>query len=153
MSYGITVWGATHGQYLKPVLVSQKKVVRAMTFSDPFAHSLPLFFDLQFLKPDEIYHIYVCYFVYECHNNLAPNHFSDYFTHVSDIHHHNTRNASHGDFFLKRKNTLQCGLCSVCFNGAKIWNNISLDIQNAPSVGNLKKKIKELLLDSYNSEV
>ena len=71
-----------------------------MTFSDPFASSLPLFSDLQILKLDDIYHLYVSYFVYECHNNLAPNHFSDYFTQVSDIHHHNTRSASRGDFFL-----------------------------------------------------
>ena len=57
LSYGITVWGATHGQYLSPVLVSQKRVLRAMTFSDPFAHSLPLFSDLQILKLDDIYHL------------------------------------------------------------------------------------------------
>ena len=68
LSYGITVWGATHGQYLSPVLFPQKTVVRAMTFSDPFAHSLPLFSDLQILKLDDIYHLYLTYFVYECHN-------------------------------------------------------------------------------------
>ena len=112
LSYGITVLGATLGQYLKPVLVSQKKVVRAMTFSDPS--------DLQILKLDDTYHVHVSSFVYECYNNLAPNHFSDYFTQVSDIHHHNISGASHGDFLLKRKNTLQCGLCCVCFNGANI---------------------------------
>ena len=49
----------------KSVLVSQKKVIRAMTFCDPFAHSLPLFSDLQILKLDDIYHLYVSSFVYE----------------------------------------------------------------------------------------
>ena len=124
-----------------------------MTFSNPCAHSLPLFSDLQILKLDDIYYLYVSSFVYECHNNLATNHFSDYFTQVSDIHHHNTRSTFHGDFFLKRKNTLQHGLQSVCFNRAKIWNNIPLDIQNSLSVANFKKKIKQLLLESYNSAV
>ena len=74
-----------------------------MTFSDSVAHSLPLFFDLQILKLDDMYHLYVSSLVYECHNNLAPNHFSDYFTQVSDIHHHNTRSASHGDFFSRER--------------------------------------------------
>ena len=50
-----------------------------------------------------IYHHYVSSFVYECHNNLAPNHFSDYVTQVFDIHHHNTRSASHGDFFKEKE--------------------------------------------------
>ena len=75
-----------------------------MTFSDSFAHSLPLFFDLQILKLDDMYHLYVSTLVYECHNNLAPNHFSDYFTQVSDIHHHNIRSASHGDFSQEKEN-------------------------------------------------
>ena len=74
-----------------------------MTFSDPFAHSLPLFSDLQILKLDDIYHLHVSSLVYECHDNLASNRFSDYFTQVSDVHHYNTRSASHGDFFLREK--------------------------------------------------
>ena len=45
-------------------------------------YSLPLYFDLQILKLDAIYHLYISSFVYECHNNLALNYFSDYFTHV-----------------------------------------------------------------------
>ena len=112
LSYGITVWGATHGQYLSLVLVSQKRVVRAMTFSDPFAHSLPLFSDLQILKLDDIYHLYLTSFVYECHNKLAPNHFSDYFTQVSDIHHHNTV-LPMVTFFL-RERTLYSMVYALC---------------------------------------
>ena len=74
-----------------------------MTFSGPFAHSLPLFFYLQILKLDDTYHLYVSSFVYECHNNLAPNHLSHYFTQAFDIQYHNTRSASHGDFFLRER--------------------------------------------------
>ena len=133
-------------------MVSQKKVVGAMTFSVPFAHSLSLFSGLQILKLDDKNHLYVSSFVYECHNNLAPNRFSDYFIQVSDTHHYNTRSASQGDFFLREK-TLYSMVYTVCFNGAKIWNNIPLDTLNSPSVGNFKKKIKQLLLESYNSEV
>ena len=85
-------------------------VVKTMTFSDPFAHSLPLFFNLQILKLDDIYHLYVSSFVYECHNNLAPNHFSDHFVQLTDIHHYKTRSVSHGDFFLKRKDSIPYAL-------------------------------------------
>ena len=74
-----------------------------MTFSDPFAHSLPLLFYLQILKLHDTYHLYVSSFVNECHNNLAPNHFSHCFTQASDIQYHNTRSASPGDFFLRER--------------------------------------------------
>ena len=33
--------------------------------------------------------------------NLAPNHFGDCLTQVSDIHHHNTKSASNGTFLQK----------------------------------------------------
>ena len=36
--YGIVGWGATN-EILKPVLTAQKKVIRAITFSEPTAHS------------------------------------------------------------------------------------------------------------------
>ena len=153
LSYGATVWGATCGQNLKPVLVSQKKVVGAMTFSDPFAHTLPLFSDLQILNLI----IYIIFMFPPLSMNvitilpqtilviILPRCLI-FITTILEA------SASHGDFFLKRKNTLQYGLRSVCLNGAKIWNNIPLDTRNSPSVGNFKKKIKRLLLESYNSE-
>ena len=46
LTYGIIVWGATYDNYLQPVLTSQKKVIRVMTFSKSRDHSPPLFSQL-----------------------------------------------------------------------------------------------------------
>ena len=43
LTYGIVVWGATYENLLKLVLTAQKKVIRAITFSEPTAHSSPIF--------------------------------------------------------------------------------------------------------------
>ena len=129
LTYGITLWGATHEKFLHPVFVCQKKAVRAMTFNDPLAHTSPIFSELQLLKLEDIHCLYISSFVYECHNKLAPIHFRDYFTQMSELHSYNTRGAARGDLFLVRKNTLQYGLRSICFNGAKIWNTIPSDIK------------------------
>ena len=56
LAYGIVVWGATYENLMKPILTAQKKVIRAMTFSEPTAHSSPLFSDLKILKLGDIYH-------------------------------------------------------------------------------------------------
>ena len=101
--YGITVWGTASEAYLKLVQITQKTVVRAMTFSNLTAHSLPLFSSLKPLKVDDLYKLSISSFVYECHNNLAPTHFTDYFTQISAIHSYNTRGASCGDYFIVRK--------------------------------------------------
>ena len=73
------MWGATYEKYLKPVFISPKKAMRAITFSCPIAHTSPLFLDLQILKLEDIYSLYISFFAYECVNNISPIHVSDYF--------------------------------------------------------------------------
>ena len=55
LTHSIVVWGATYDNYLQPVFTSQKKVIRAMTFSKPRGHSSPLFSQLKLLKLHDIY--------------------------------------------------------------------------------------------------
>ena len=124
--------------------------MRAITFSGPIAHTSPLFLDLQILKPEDIYCLYICFFALECVNDIAPIHFRDYFTQISEFHQYNTRSASRGDLFLVRKNTVQYGLHSICFNGVKSWNTVPSEIRNSPSVSIFIKKLKNFLLDSYS---
>ena len=78
LTYGIVVWGATCENLIKPILTTQKKVIRAMTFSEPTAHSSPLFSDLKILKVGDIYQLHISSFVFECHNDIAPAHFRDF---------------------------------------------------------------------------
>ena len=70
-------------------------------------------------------------------------------TQISAMHSYNTRGAARGDYFIVRKNTLVYRIRSICFNGAKIWNNIPPEIRDSPSVWNFRKRLKKLLLDSY----
>ena len=78
LTYGIVVWGATRENLLKPVLTAQKKVIMAVTFSEPTAHSSPLFSDLKILKLGDTYQLYISSFVFECYNDIAPAHFRDF---------------------------------------------------------------------------
>ena len=47
---GVLLMGSTSNQYWS----LRKRFVKAMTLSDPFAHSLPLVSDLQILKLDDV---------------------------------------------------------------------------------------------------
>ena len=59
LTYGIVVWGGTYEDLIKSVLTAQKKVIKAMTFSEPAAHSSPLFSVLKILKLGDIYQLYI----------------------------------------------------------------------------------------------
>ena len=59
---------------------AQKKVIRAIPFSEPTAHSSPLFLDFKILKLGDIHGRQYCIssFVFECPNDIAPAHFRDF---------------------------------------------------------------------------
>ena len=102
--------------------------MRAITFGGPITHTSPLFLNLQILKLEDIYCLYISFFAYECVDDIPLIHFRDYFTQISEFHQYNTKSASRGDLFLVRKNTVQYCLRSIFFNGVKSWNTIPSDI-------------------------
>ena len=120
-----------------------------MTFSNLTAHPLPLFSNLKLLKVDDLYKLSISSFVYECHNNLAPTHFTDYFTQISAVHSYNTKGAAHGNYFIVRKTYTSVWNMFNLFNGTKIWNNIPPEIRDSPFIWNFRKRLKKLLLDLY----
>ena len=73
---------------------------------------------------------------------FLPPFFTIFFETLTTVHHYDTRQASRGDIFMTRKNTLQYGLRSVRFAGAKSWNSISDDIKKSPSVFIFRRKLK-----------
>ena len=119
-----------------------------MTFSDAFTHLLPLFSGLQILKLDDIYHLFVSSFAYECHKNLAPNHFSDYFSQVSDIHCHNTRSASHDDFFLRERTLYSMVYDLFVLTEQKFEITFLLISETLHQLETSRKRSNKLLLES-----
>ena len=56
LSYGLSVWGTSNAGYLSKFPLQQKKVVRAITFSDFYAHTSPLFKSLNILEIKDFNH-------------------------------------------------------------------------------------------------
>ena len=94
VSYGITVWGLTHKSYLDPIIITPKKILRVMTFSEINAHIAPLFSQLGILKVHDVHQFELLSFVYDCHHKLAPVHSHSYFKPNSKEHNCNTRMTS-----------------------------------------------------------
>ena len=62
------------------------------------------------------------------------------------MHKYNTRQARKGDLFLTRKDTLQDGLNSIRCRGAKLWNEIPVELRNSHSKASFKTKVQLQLL-------
>ena len=66
---------------------------------------------------------------YKCMNHLAPSYLSSKFVKRSDIHNRRTRNreALQIPFFRSAS-----GQRSFAFRGARLWNNISPELDSVP---------------------
>ena len=142
LQYGIVVWGLTYDTYIKPIFILQKKVVRAITFNNFSAPSAPIFLTLRLLKMQDLFEMKLLTFVYEAVNKLSPSCFHEIFDVLSQVHQHDTRQARKGDILLTRKNSLQYGLKSIRYAGAKSWNSISHVIKQAPTVMSFRHQLK-----------
>ena len=80
--------------------------------------------------------------MYESVNKISPSFFHNSFETLTTVHHYDTRQASRGDIFMIRRNTLQYGLRTVRFAGAKSWNSISDGIKQSPSVFTFCRKLE-----------
>ncbi len=150
LQYGLIVWGQTYASYIDPIFKLQKKAVRAISFQPRMSPSLPIFNDFKLLKLSEIFELRLLTFVFDSVNKTSPSCFHDFFLFSSSVHQYSTRQASQGDLFMSRKNSLQYGLKSIRYLGAKLWNTLPVELRNASSKISFKTKLKIFLLKNVN---
>ena len=83
-------------------------------------------------------------FVFELVNKINPTCFHNFFTWTSCIHKYHTRHSYLVDVFLTHKNSLQYGLKSVRYMGAKTWNDLPEKLRNSPSKFSFKNHLKNI---------
>ena len=150
LQYGLIVWGQTFASYTEPIFRLQKKAVRAISFQPRMSPSLPIFKDLKLLKLSDIFELRLLTFVFDSVNKTSPDCFHNFFLFSSSVHQYSTRQASHGDLYLTQKNSLQYGLKSLRYLGAKLWNALPVELRNSPSKLSFKRNLKIYLLNKVN---
>ena len=125
-----------------------KRVIKAISFQKFISPSTPFFSDLQILKLHDLFQLKLLCFVYDCVNKIYPSCFHYFFELVESVHLYRTRQATNNNIFLNRKNTLQYDLRSVCYFGAKFWNNTPSEIKSSPSAYTFCRKLKTFFFDN-----
>ena len=145
LQYGITVLGQTYDSYLEPIFKLQKKAVRAISHQPFRSPSLPIFKKLKLLRIQDIFQLRLLTFVYESINKKNPSCFHDYFSFNANFHQHSTRQSNPGNLFLTHRNSFRYGLKSIRYMGAKMWNDLPVEIRNSPSKYSFKNNLKIFL--------
>ena len=142
LQYGIIVWGQTSASYIDPIFKLQKRALRAISHKHTRSRTLPLFKALKLLRLQDVFQFKMLSFVFESINKINPMCFHNFYTCTSSIHEYHTRHSYRGDVFLTHKNSLQYGLKSICYMGAKMWNDLPEELRNSTSKYSFKKHLK-----------
>ena len=125
----------------------QNKVIRIMTKTSKFEPISPQYYNLKILKLDHLYHYETAQLMYQYVHKMLPTHFSNYFTDVSNVHTHSTRNYSSKAISIPRYFTTRAQK-SIKYIRAKIWNEIPQPFKQLP-FNKSKTEYKKFLLNKY----
>jgi len=131
-------------------LLTPKKVVRLITFSDYRGHTNPLFNNLKILKINDLVKFQTCMFMHDYYHNNLPDVFKMFFTHVSTRHRYNTRFSGKENYCFPAVKT-NYGKFNVRFAGAALWNSLEENLKKEKKVI-FKKKLFSIYIDHYISE-
>ena len=84
-------------------------------------------------------------FMFKAMNNIAPEDITHMFTRQDEIYSHQTRSVGEGNLFVPQRN-INKGQEGVSYAGAKLWNEIPLDVKRAQSIDTFKGKLKHCFL-------
>ena len=128
--------------------VVQKRALRLMFFGDYKAHAVPFFISSSLLPLDLLYFKSVAVLMYDVSNNTSPPQISNLFNYQHNIHSHNTRSSTKGNFFLEYSRLDKLNM-SFSRNGVRVWNNLSNEIRQMPKV-KFKRNIHNMLLQKLS---
>ena len=136
--YCLPIFAATYHVHLEPLILLQKRAIRAINNAAFRAHTDPLFFNNKILKVPDLYkHSLGCY-IFKNQHLIDLN---------SRSHDHFTRNRVSTLIPVAR---LRATEQSVIRNALLIWNEIPPDIRNCLTFSNFKFEFRKHLLDQYN---
>ena len=134
--YCVEIWGNASDIHLIPIIILQKKIVRAITFSRYLAHIVEIS-DVLTFKQQVIHRSRILMF--KNHFECVPSFMKYLFTTNSSAHSYNTRNkhalrAAYGKHNFMYSN--------FCFAGIKIWNYITDHLDISITLPKFKKMLK-----------
>ena len=134
-----SVWDCTGSTQIKQLQKLQNRAARIVTNSSYDTPSKKLLEELGWKTIDELIKIESEIMVYKSPNGLAPQYLCDFFTKNSSQSIHSLRNTE-TDLRLPLKRTSNGQKC-FSYRGAKLWNSLSTESKQAPSLNIFKQSI------------
>ena len=144
LNYCNIVWSSSNPTNLLSLITIQKRLIRLIMKCNRLVPSTPLFKQLRILKLTDLNRINSAIFVYKSINNIIPSPI-DFNIRVNDRYDLRDQQLLEIPPHQSKQSEL-----FIHVRGARIWNSISPEIKNKPSVISFKNNMKKLYFELYN---
>ena len=138
LTYNVHHWGNTNDDHLKPLVLTQKRIVRCIADADYLAHTTPIFRQLGILKLEDVYK----------YNTLIDTFLKLQDNEYTTNHGVNTRFSM---MARPKRHMLSRTQQSVSYSGPNLWNSLPEKLRNIKSLMLFKKQLKQYLLQKYST--
>ena len=148
--YCSTVWGQCGETQKDKLQALQNRAARSIAkvkYED--ADHLQLLLIFGWLSVRSLISYEMGVFMYKTLNGLAPDSMIEMLERQADIHQYSTRSANIGGIFIPHRN-LSKGQEAISYAGARLWNEISIEIRRAQTLETFKGELKRHLFDMQN---
>ena len=143
ISYGIEVLGNCSKALISKLQIIQNKLLKLLLQRDRLTPTDILHKDLNILKVHDIYKVNILCFVNKCLLGQCPPIFENYYHTRNNS--YNMRNV--GLFIPRYRTTL--GSQTVLIQGARIWNELDMNVKEFRFQSNFRKCIIKYIVTSY----
>ena len=143
IAYGIEAYGNCSQNYLQKIQVIQSKLLKLLLCKDPRYSTNDLHKNMHILKVKDIHNANVICFVKNCLVKNVPNPFHNYFTRSDRPYATRTMGLDISRFRTR------LGSFAIKISGAKLWNELPVDITDRKEQVNFRKILINYLINEY----
>ena len=144
--YGIEIYGSMNKTLSKRLQVVSNKLLKILFSLSPFYSTNQLHQGLDILQVKDAYKANVLKFVFLCLHNTPLSMFNDYYQRRRNLHERNLRDLN---VLHVPEGYSAIALSSTKINGAKLWNNLPLEIRKLGEVTDFRKALHKYFVESY----
>ena len=154
ISYALSVWGRSSASSLKRVISLQKRGIRQVCNAKYNSHTSPLFKQCKVLQFNDMYKLQCCKLMLRKNRGLINSYHASKLPVKGDVAITVTRQSF--DILLQGHNTLS-RINSLNYKVGSSWNSLPFSFKSdvhykSFSLGTLSKRIKNMILSSYDME-
>ncbi len=154
----ISVWGTANPtrQYIQPLVLTHKKIIRLLCNQAPNTHTKPLMKQLDILNIYNLYKLRVCLemhqFIHNTKHVNRPKHDHDYIF-TAQLHDYPTRYAQQHHSYIPNQNfrgKSKKKMAHFTANYSHVWNTIPKYIRDIMTLPSFKKELRTYLRQEQN---